>query len=61
MDPYCRDIFQIDIDMEPYYREDGALVSWLEETLLVERGEDDAFGIALCWLYVFIIYPYYPN
>ena len=48
MDPYCRYIFQIDIDMEPYYREDGELVRWLEETLLVERGEDDAFGIALC-------------
>ena len=48
MDPYCRYIFQIDIDMEPYYREDGALVRWLEETLLVERGEDHAFGIALC-------------
>lgn len=48
MDPYYRDICQIDIDMEPYYREDGALVSWLEETLLFERGEDDAFGIALC-------------
>ena len=36
MDPYYRDIFQINIDMEPYYREDGALVGW--KRLYLSKG-----------------------